>query len=136
MMDAEREEYAGHLASHAANLLAGGAEVSAVMVERFLVVAKLLSPRNKRAVVVDFQRERKVKPERVAGAFTATSLARLLLTRGKLLLDQEGVENQWMGRAFLKLAAEMDPKNEDAVYSSVVDDMENGVFDWNPPASP
>lgn len=135
MLDTEREEYASHLASFVANQLARskGNAAMAENAQRVLHVARLLSPRNKRAVVVDFQVRKGVVPEAVPGTFSSVALAKLLLTRGQLLLQQPGEENEWLGRVFVRFAAELDPKNEDAVYASEIDQMEKGPLNWNYP---
>jgi hypothetical protein len=57
-------------------------------------------------------------------------LARLLLTRGQLLEKQAGEENKILARYFIQLAAEIDPKNEDAVYASEVQRLDHGALDW------
>lgn len=128
MLDTERDEYASHLAAQAANQLAGGEKGQA---GRLLVLAKLLSPRNKRVLAVDSFVEQGTKPERVKDAFTPESLARLLLTRGKLLVDEKGAESHWVGRAFVELAVELDPKNRQAVRERENLEFDFGEMDWS-----
>ncbi|MEY3897325.1 MAG: hypothetical protein RLZZ214_2846, partial [Verrucomicrobiota bacterium] len=43
-----------------------------------------------------------------------------------------GAENKRLARYFIQLAAEMDPKNEDAVYASEVQRLDHGALDWSP----
>lgn len=132
MIDSERDEYATHLAAHAARLLAAAGDERLVReARRALGLASRLSPRNKRVLVVEFQRKRGVRPEPVEGAFTPAALARLLLTRGRLLETQGGAENTEVARYFIQLAAEMDPKNEDAVYAYEIQRLDHGEPDWS-----
>jgi hypothetical protein len=132
MLDSEREEYATNLATQASNQVAAAKASAASLADarRMLALALQLSPRNKRAVVVNFQLSKGILPEVADGNYSQSVLARLILTRGQLLFKQGGDENQRLGRFFIQLAAEMDPKNEDAVYASEVQRLDHGAVDW------
>ena len=133
MLDSEREEYATNLASYAANQVAA-AKASPKSLEnarRFLGLALHLSPRNKKAIVVGFQLSKGVIPDVAEGNYTPQSFARLLLTRGQLPEKQGGDENKRLARLFIQLAAELDPRNEDAVYASEVHRLDKGDVDWS-----
>lgn len=132
MMDAERDEYASHLAAQAANqLVAKSDAASKARARRFLAVAKKLSPRNKRMQAVDGWVRQGVKPKPDPDAFTPAAMAQLLLTRGKLLLGEEGAENHWVGRAFVEMAAELDPKNKQAEQEREAREFDLGKMDWS-----
>lgn len=133
MLDSEREEYATNLATIAANRLATAKASPASLADarRMLALALQLSPRNKRAVVVNFQLTKGVLPEMTESNYSPPVFARLILTRGQLLAKQGGDENQKLARYFIQLAAEMDPKNEDAVYASEVQRLDHGAVDWS-----
>lgn len=133
MLDSEREEYATNLAVHAANHVAAGKAGAGSLADarRMLALALQLSPRNKRAVVINFQLSKGVLPEPTDGNYSPLVLARLILTRGQLLEKQGGDENKRLARYFIQLAAEMDPKNEDAVYASEVQRLDHGPVDWS-----
>jgi hypothetical protein len=132
MLDSERDEYATNLATIAANEVAKAKASPASLVDarRMLALALQLSPRNKRAVVVNFQLTKGVLPESMEGNYSPQVFARLILTRGQLLAKQGGEENQKLARYFIQLAAELDPKNEDAVYASEVQRLDHGAVDW------
>jgi len=132
MLDREREEYATNLAVYALNRVAGAGASAASLEEarRLLALSLHLAPRNKRALVANFQLKRGVVPEEVASDYSPEVLARLLFTRSQILRQQGGEENQLLARAFVALAAEMDPKNEDAVYASELQRLDHGPFDW------
>jgi hypothetical protein len=133
MLDAEREEYATNLATYAANRIAarkdGGG--SADEARRLLGLALHLSPRNKKALVLGFQMSKGILPEATDGNYTPQAFSRLLLTRGQLLEKQSGAENRKLARFFIQLAAELDPRNEDAVYASEVHRLDQGDLDWS-----
>jgi TPR repeat protein len=133
MLDPEREEYATNLAAYAANQVAA-AKASPKSLEnarRFLGLALHLSPRNKKAIVVGFQLSKGIVPEVTEGNYTPQAFSRLLLTRGQLLEKQGGEENKRLARHFIQLAAELDPRNEDAVYASEVHRLDQGEVDWS-----
>ena len=134
MLDAERDDYATNLAIHASSeIIKNKASAEALDgARRILALALHLSPRNKRAVVVNFQLARKLMPEAVEANYSSEVFARLLLTRGQLLEKQGGGENRMLARAFVQLAATMDPKNEDAVYTTEMHRLDHGAFDWTP----
>ena len=133
MLDSERDEYATHLATHAANVVVDArASADAVRSARHMIaLAFHLSPRNKRAVVVNFQLAKGMLPEKSDGALGAQAFARLLLTRADLLEKQGGAENSAFARMFVALAAEIDPRNEDAVYASELHRLDHGPVDWD-----
>ena len=132
LLESEREDYATNLAIIASNHVAETtAAPAAVMAARRMIgLALQLSPRNKKAVVANFQLAKGFLPERTEGNYTPQTFARLLLTRGQLLEKQEGGENKKVARYFTQLAAELDPKNEDAVYASEVQRLDHGPLNW------
>jgi len=133
MLDSEREEYSTNLATYAANQFAAskGGGGSADNARRFLGLALHLSPRNKKALVVGFQLSKGIVPAATDGNYTPQAFSRLLLTRGQLLEKQGGEENKKLARYFIQLAAELDPRNEDAVYASEVHRLDQGDVDWS-----
>lgn len=132
MLDTEREEYATNLASHAANQVVETKASPQALADarRMLALALHLSPRNKRAIVVNYQLSKGIFPEVAQGNYSPQVFARLLLSRGQLLEKQGGDENKRLARLFVSLAAGMDPKNEDAVYASEVHRLDHGAVDW------
>lgn len=132
MLDAERQEYATNLANCAAMEIvqAKASPASIDIARRLMTLALNLSPRNKRAIILNFQLAKGMLPEVAKGDYSPQVLARLLLTRGQLLAKQENPDNLTLARMFYQLAAELDPKNEDAVYASEVDRLDHGNVDW------
>lgn len=133
MLETEREEYATNLATCANNRVASAKASAPSLVEakRLLAVSLHLSPRNRKALVTIFQLGKGLLPEPTEGDYSPQVFARLLLARGQSLEKQTSPENQSLGRVFIELAAQIDPKNEDAVYASEVNRLDHGAVDWN-----
>ena len=132
MLNSERDEYAGNLATYAANQIAkNGASIESLKRgRRILALALHLSPRNKKAVVTQFQLGKGILPEKTDADYSPQVLARLLLTRGQLLVQQPVEENIVLARYLITLASEIDPHNEDAVYASELIRIDSGTPDW------
>ncbi len=132
MLDSEREEYATNLATIAVNQIvaAKASPQSLADSRRMLALALQLSPRNKRAVVANYQLSKNLIPEATESNYSPQVFARLLLIRGQLLEKQMEDENKRLAAMFINLAASLDPKNEDAVYASEVHRLDQGPVDW------
>jgi hypothetical protein len=133
MLDSEREEYATTLAGLAVNEVVTAKASPAALADarRMIALALNLSPRNKKALVANFQLTKGILPEVSKTDYSPQVFARLLLTRGQLLEKQGGDENRFLARVFIQLAASMDPKNEDAIYASEVQRLDQGDLDWS-----
>lgn len=133
MLEREREDYAGNLAAEATNRVILGKASAASLAEarRLLALALHLAPRNRKALVLNYQLNRGVLPENRPDGYDPEVLARLLFTRAELLRQQGGEENQLLSRVFVEVSAEMDPKNEDAVYASEIQRLDHGAVDWS-----
>ncbi|MFY7817818.1 MAG: hypothetical protein ACOVRB_05570 [Akkermansiaceae bacterium] len=133
MMDKEREEYAINLATYAGNQIAEakGSPSSLAQARRLLALSLHLAPRNRKAVVMNYQLERGILPHKIEGDYSAEVLARLLLTRGQLLMKQSSEEDVLLGRCFVEVAAEMDARNEDAVYAAELLRLDNNKVAWD-----
>lgn len=138
MLDSERDDYATNLATIASNHVAAAKASPASLADarRMIGLALQLSPRNKRAVVVNFQLGKAVLPEHSEANYSQAAFSRLILTRGQLLAKQGGGENVMLSRYFIQLSAEFDPKNEDAVYASELQRLDHGDLDWKPLTDP
>lgn len=132
MMDKEREEYAVNLATYAGNQIADaqGSPASLAQGRRLLALSLHLAPRNRKAVVMNYQLERGILPHKVEGDYSAQVLARLLFTRGQLLMKQSSEEDMLLGRCFIEVAAEMDARNEDAVYAAELLRLDQNKVTW------
>lgn len=138
MLDAERDEYATNLAAYAASAIAadGASMASVKQGRRILALALHLSPRNRQAIVTQFQLAKGIVPEKAEGDYSPQVFARLLLTRGQLLMQQKEGEDRMLAGYLIQLAAEIDPRNKDAVYASEMIRLDSGVLDWSPLTDP
>ena len=80
--------------------------------------------------MANYQLNRGMVPAPVESDYSEEVLARLLFTRAQLLRKQGGQEDQLLARIFVELAAELDPRNEDAVYASELLRLDHGRIDW------
>ncbi|MDB6076635.1 MAG: hypothetical protein JWO82_382 [Akkermansiaceae bacterium] len=133
MLDREREEYSNSLAAEAgARAMEGkGSKASLTEVRKILALSLQLAPRNRQALVLSFQLTRGLLPTQKPEGYSREVLARLLITRAELLRKQAGNENVLLARAFTEIAADLDPKNEDAVYASEVQRLDHANVDWS-----
>lgn len=138
MLDSERDEYATNLAAYAANEISqNGASIASVTRGRkVLALAMQLSPRNRLALVTQFQLSKGIIPEKAESDYSPEVFARLLLTRGQLLQQQTEGENTALSHYLIQLAAEIDPRNDDAVYASELIRLDSGGPDWEKLATP
>lgn len=132
LLDAERDEYATNLADCAALAIANtkATQESLDQARRLLSLALNLSPRNRRAIIVNYQLTKSILPAAAKGDFSPPTMARLLLARGQILANSDSQEDRMLARMFCQVAADIDPKNEDAVYASEVDKLDHGSLDW------
>lgn len=100
-------------------------------VRRLISLSLHLSPRNRTAVVANHQLGRGLLPEKKEAEYSRSVFARLLLTRGQLLKKQKGEGDRFVGRCFVELAAELDPRNEEAVYDSEIQKLDGDEVDWS-----
>ena len=82
-------------------------------------------------MVSNHQLGRGLLPEKKEPDYSRTVFARLLLTRGRLLKKQEAKDDQFVGRCFIELAAELDPRNEEAVYDAEIQKLDGLEVDWS-----
>jgi len=138
MLDAERDDYAGNLAGVAVTGILEGkaAEASLEQARRMLALALHLSPRNKKAVVINGQLAKGIVPKPPDSDFRPQTMARLLMKRAELLTKQAGKSNLELAGYMLDLAVGLDPDNEDAIYLSEVHRLDHGDVDWRLLTSP
>jgi len=132
MMDAERDDYSGNLAGVAIHhLMANKANrESQEVARRMMALALHLSPRNKKAVVLNFQLGKGVVPDAPETDYRSQTLARLLMKRAEILAKQEGPGNLELAGYLFSLAVDLEPENEDAIYHSELHRINHGEADW------
>ena len=85
MLDSEREEYATNLAGLAVNQIVTAKATPAALADgrRMIALALHLSPRNKRALVANFQLSKGVLPDVSETAYSPQVFARLLAVNAR-----------------------------------------------------
>lgn len=137
MLAQERDEYATNLTKLALlavhDHLDDPKELSRQMltIQRKIALALNLSPRNRLAVVVNHQLGRGILTPKPDLDYSSDVFARLLLTRGRLLKDENGESDRLVGRFFIELSSILDPKNEDAVYEYEIQKLDGEAVDWS-----
>jgi hypothetical protein len=132
MLAQERDEYATNLSTYAANLVVEekASEGSLETARRLLALAMHLSPRNRQALVVNFQLRKGVPPQVKETDYSPSVLSRLLLSRGRLLAQGKNDSEKLLARCFIEISATMDPRNEDAVFAYEIQRLDSGDVDW------
>lgn len=133
MLDQERGEYASNLATYAGNLVVEqkADPTSLQTAKRMLAVALHLSPRNRHALVVSFQLKKGVLPPVKKSDYSVAVLSRLMLSRSRLLTQDQSKESKLLARCLVEIAATIDPRNEDAVFEFEIQRLDHGDIDWD-----
>lgn len=133
MVNNERDEYATNLAAYAVKIIkaSNGDQASLDTARMVFGLALHLSPRNKKCVVINAQLKRGIMPEKVIADYDSEVFARLLLTRGQLLEKHDAEINSFLARCLIALSANIDPRNEDAVYEAELRRIDHGDLLWS-----
>ncbi len=132
LLDRERDEYAGAMATFATNYVAEkkGNKASLDFARKALGLALHLSSRNKRAMVTKFQLGKGILPKAVESEYSPKTLAALFVTRAETLFEQKGANNLLLARALIDLAVTIDPHNDDAIYAYELQKIDYGELKW------
>lgn len=133
MLAQERDEYATNLSTYAAKLVVDqkASEQSLLTARRMLALAMHLSPRNRQALIVNFQLKKGVIPQVKKSDYSSSVLSRLLLSRARLLKQRQQPAEQLLARCFVEMAATLDPRNEDAVFEFEIQRLDHGDVNWD-----
>jgi len=130
----EQDEFAEHLTKFALTNVVDneGAKTSIELAEKCLSVALHLSPRNREAVVANFQLSKGLLPKSIKRGFSGKALSSLLSVRANQLLELENAtpKDIMLAGCFATIASEMNPQNEDAVYVFQIHEVDHGKIDW------
>ncbi len=132
MVNNERDEYASNLAAYAVKIIqtSKGEQESLDVARQVMGLALHLSPRNKKCLVANAQLKRGIMPAKVIADYDSDVFASLLLTRGQLLEKQDGGTNILLARYLIALSANIDPRNEDAIYEAEIRRIDHGEISW------
>jgi len=128
----EREKIATNLAAFVANTIAPDANVRQLTnARRILGLALHMSPRNRVAVVTNFQFSRGHAPKKVTADYGAGTLAEILQTHARSLLAAKTEADVLLAGYLLAAAVEIDIANETAVYELELYKKDQGALDWS-----
>ena len=132
MTDLERDEYATNLTAHAVARVRAdkGDDLSLKFARKLIALSLHLSPRNKKAIVVNAQLNRQVMPEPVSSNYEKTVFSNIIFARGQLLESELGEGNDLLARCFITIAAILNPRNEDAVFEAEIRRIDHGEIKW------
>ncbi len=132
LLDRERDEYAGAMASFATNWVVTrkADKASLDFARKALGLALHLSSRNRRAVVTRSQLAKGILPKAVEAEYSPRTLATLFVTRAETLFEQKGEKNLLLARALIDLAVTIDPYNDDAIYAYELQKIDYGELNW------
>ena len=132
MAGREQNEYAMHLTTYALTEIqsANGSQASLDQARRLIGLALHLSPKNRESVIANVQLSKGIMPKMKKKGYNKTTLSTLLFARGNTLKASEGAPNQLLAQAFMTLAAELNPSNEDAIYEAAILEQDNGKLNW------
>jgi hypothetical protein len=100
--------------------------------QRFIGLALHLNPRNRTAVVANYQFKRGVAPKKIDPDYSPATLAEVLQARAGTLVRRGGDLNLMLAGYMLAAAVEIDPSNETAVYELEMYRKDIAEVDWTP----
>ncbi|MBK1792044.1 hypothetical protein [Persicirhabdus sediminis] len=137
MQDKERDDYATNLAAFAAQQVIDhqGDPKSLDLARRVLGLSLHLSFRNRAALICNRQLEQGLMPDPIRTTFSPPVLSNILLERGLMLRELKGAMDPLVGRYFVALAAEINPRNQDALFENEILTLDEGETNWAKVAS-
>lgn len=133
LMEVEREKMATNLAAFVINSLEKNPPVRQIENARKLIgLALQLHPKNRTALVANFQLNRDISPKKVEADYKPEVFSTLLMERAKTLRLKGDPENTKLAGYLFFAAVEMDPENEAAVYEYELYRIEVGELNWKP----
>ena len=99
---------------------------------KFIGLALHLNPRNRTAVVANYQFKRGVAPKKIDPEYSPATLAEVLQSRAGTLVRRGGDLNLMLAGYMLAAAVEIDPSNETAVYELEMYRKDVAEVDWTP----
>ena len=99
---------------------------------RLIGLALHLNPRNRLAVVANFQFKKGLSPRKVEPEYSPVTLAELLQRKAELIHKQGGDLNAMLAGYMLAAAVDIDPRNETAIYQLEMYRKAVAEIDWTP----
>ena len=129
----DRDKLATNIAAFVANSIKPGGNAEDIdTATRLIGLALHLDPRNRMAVVVNFQFKKGLAPRKVEAEYSPVTLAELLQRKAESIHKQGGDLNAMLAGFMLAAAVEIDPRNETAIYQLEMYRKAVAEIDWTP----
>jgi hypothetical protein len=133
LLEVDRSKLSSNLAAFVANTIKPKSNARQIQkARRMLGLALHLDPRNRTAVVTNFQFTRGLEPKEARADYGPATLAEILQAHARSLLLKGGDLNQLLAGYLLDCAVEIDASNETAVYELEMYKKDVAPVDWTP----
>ncbi|MCP4847530.1 MAG: hypothetical protein GY899_06245 [Verrucomicrobiaceae bacterium] len=129
----DRDKLATNIAAFVVNSIKPDGKAAELDVAtRLIGLALHLNPRNRIAVVANFQFKKGLSPKKVDPDYSPVTLAEVLQNRAVLLARRGGDINLMLAGYLLAAAVDIDPMNESAIYELEMYRKAVAEIDWTP----
>ena len=129
----DRDKLATNIAAFVVNSIKPDGKAEALdTAKRLIGLALHLNPRNRIAVVANFQFKKGLAPKKVDPDYSPVTLAEVLQNRAVLLARRGGDLNLMLAGYMLAAAVDIDPRNESAIYELEMYRKAVAEIDWTP----
>ncbi len=133
ILEVDRDKLASSIAAFVVNQIKPGDNARKLKNARRLIgLALHLNPRNRIAVVANYQFKRGVIPKKIEAEYSPATLAEVLQARADTLMLRGGDLNLLLAGYMLAAAVEIDLTNETAVYKLEMYRKDVAEIDWTP----
>ena len=132
LLKVDRDKLASSVAAYVANSGKDGTNGSDLdTARRLLGVALHLSPRNRDAVIANFQFKKGLPRKKIQPEYSPVTLAEVLQSRAKFLIKNGGDLNVSLAGYMLFVAVQVDSTNETAIYELEMYRKDIGPVNWS-----
>ena len=131
LLKVDRDKLASSVAAYVVNSIKEGADAAAMeTARRLLGFALHLNPRNRDAVIANFQFKKGLPRKKIEPEYSPVTLAEVLQSRATFLIKNGGDLNVVLAGYMLSVAVQVDSTNETAIYELEMYRKDNGEVDW------
>lgn len=132
LLKVDRDKLASSVAAYVVSSIKDGADASAMETARKLLGFALhLSPRNRDAVIANFQFKKGLPKRKIQPEYSPVTLAEVLQSRATFLIKNGGNLNVALAGYMLFVAVQVDSTNETAIYELEMYRKDIGAIDWS-----
>ena len=132
LLKVDRDKLASSVAAYVVNSVKDGADAAAMEKARKLLGFALhLSPRNRDAVIANFQFKKGLAKRNIQPEYSPVTLAEVLQSRAMFLIKNGGNLNVDLAGYMLFVAVQVDSTNETAIYELEMYRKDIGAIDWS-----